>query len=287
MSGAEPRLSPQTAAVIAHYHAEGRLPRHLLALVRTLSARVDRIVFVSTGLSDAAMAELEPLATVIRRENIGYDFWSYKLGIDALGDRSGLQRLLLVNSSFIGVDPERLFNAMLTPSEGPALRGLSLSQDLGLHLQSYCLAFEGRELIASARFSDWWQAMTPISDREQVIARYELGMSRWFAEAGVPLQAAYVPDRNDLLVALCRAIGNVPFNTSTFLGADHDSDRVQLDLKQARKLNPTHFLWDRLYARFGILKIELLRDNPTLQSLARFRERLQPEVQALIEDGLR
>jgi rhamnosyltransferase len=286
MSVIEPASAAQ-AAVIAHYHAEGRLPRHLLALVHSLSTRVGRIVFVSTGLSDAAMAELEPLATVIRRENIGYDFWSYKVGIDALGEVSGLERLLLLNSSFISVDPERLCAAMLGPMAGPALRGLSLSHDRTVHLQSYCLAFEGRELIASARFAQWWQAMTPISDREQVIARYEFGLSRWFADAGVPLLAAYVPERNDLLVALCRAIGNANFSARNYLSADHDSDRVQLDLGLARKLNPTHYLWDRLYARFGMLKIELLRDNPTQQNMARFRQQLPKEVLALIEDGLR
>ena len=286
MSATESNPAVQ-AAVIAHYHAEGRLPRHLLALVHSLSTRVGRIVFVSTGLSDAAAAELEPLATVIRRENIGYDFWSYKLGIDALGEVSGLERLLLVNSSFISVDPERLCAAMLGPISGPALRGLSLSHDRSVHLQSYCLAFEGRDLIASARFAEWWRAMTPISDREQVIARYELGLSRWFADAGVPLQAAYVPDRNDLLVALCRAIGNANSSSRNYLSADHDSDRVQLDLGLARKLNPTHYLWDRLYARFGMLKIELLRDNPTQQNLARFRQQLPPEALGLIEDGLR
>ena len=280
-------MKPLQAAVIAHYHAEGRLPRHLLALVSALADRVGRIVFVSTGLSDAAMAELEPLATVIRRENVGYDFWSYKLGIDALGDRSGLQRLVLVNSSFIGVDPDKVCTAMLPAPAGNALRGLSLSQEHGRHVQSYCLSFEGRELIGSARFAEWWQTMTPISDREQVIARYERGMSAWFADAGVPLKAAFVPDRNDLLVALCRAIGNSSFDGRTFLKPDHASDRVRLDLDMARKLNPCHYLWDRLYDRFGILKIELLRDNPTQQSLARFRERLPPEVQAVIEDGLR
>ncbi|WP_297803191.1 rhamnan synthesis F family protein [Arenimonas sp. GDDSR-1] len=286
MSATEPGPAAQ-AAVIAHYHAEGHLPRHLLALVRVLAARVGRIVFVSTGLSDAAAAELEPFAAVIRRENIGYDFWSYKTGIDALGDRSGLERLLLLNSSFICIDPDRVCAAMLGPIAGPALRGLSLSHDRDLHLQSYCLAFEDRTLIASQHFAEWWQAMTPVSDREQVIIRYELGLSRHFADAGVPLQAAYEPDRNDLLVALCRAIGNANFSSRTYLSATHDSDRVQLDLQPARSLNPTHYLWDRLYARFGILKIELLRDNPTRQNLARFRQQLSPAVQSLITDGLR
>lgn len=286
MSATEPGPAAQ-AAVIAHYHAEGHLPRHLLALVRVLAARVGRIVFVSTGLSDAAAAELEPFAAVIRRENIGYDFWSYKTGIDALGDRSGLERLLLLNSSFICIDPDRVCAAMLGPIAGPALRGLSLSHDRDLHLQSYCLGFEGRTLIASQHFAEWWQAMTPVSDREQVIIRYELGLSRYFADAGVPLQAAYEPDRNDLLVALCRAIGNANFSSRTYLSATHDSDRVQLDLQPARSLNPTHYLWDRLYARFGILKIELLRDNPTRQNLARFRQQLSPAVQSLITDGLR
>ena len=62
---------------------------------------------------------------------------------------------------------------------------------------------------------------------------------------------------------------------------------MQLDLDLARKLNPTHFLWDRLYARFGILKLELLRDNPTQQNLARFQQNLPPGLRELIADALR
>lgn len=271
------------AFVVAHYHPRGKLPVHLFNLVRYMATLSERVVFVSTGIAPTEAARLAPYAKVIARENIGYDFWSYKLGIDALGDRSGLQRLVLCNSSFLTFDPHVLCTAFLQPIAGPALRGISAStQRGGLHVQSYWVAFEHGSLINGAEFARWWAEMTPRSDREEVIVKYELGMSARFAAHGVPIKAAYEPTNEELLIALCRAIERrcVPIKEPPRL--------CTLNLDAARELNPTHFFWDALAARFAIAKLEFLKTNPYRMDLTELLQRInaQPLLLRLMQDAL-
>lgn len=245
------------AVVVAHYHAEGRLAGDLLELVKEFAHGNRQVIFVSTGLSDDGAAQLAPYARVMRRENFGYDFWSYKVGLEALGDLSGYSRLLICNSSFVTLDPPLLCGEYFQPVTAPAVRGLTACRDQGYHLQSYWISFEGAALIGSPAFRDWWARMTPISDRKQVIDRYERGLADWFMKAGFVAREAYRPSREDQLVAICRALESRNWRLDP--GAH---THVQLELSAAERLNPTHVLWDVLAQRYGIIKLELLKRNP-------------------------
>ena len=270
------------AFVVAHYHPRGKLPAHLFNLVRYMATLTERVVFVSTGIAPAEAARLAPYAKVIARENVGYDFWSWKTGIDALGERRGLERLVLCNSSFLTFDPHQLCTAFLQPVAGPALRGISASRQRAPHVQSYWVAFEHGALINGPDFARWWGEMTPRSEREEVIASYELGMSARFAAAGVPLKAAYEPTNEELLIALCRAIERrvVPIGQPQRL--------CTLNLDAALELNPTHFFWDALVARYAIVKLEFLKANPYRMDLTALLQRVnaEPLLLRLMQDAL-
>jgi len=275
-------MDPTLAVVIAHFHPRGKVAANLFELVKHLATRTARLVFVSTGLSAQEAARLSNFAQVIVRENHGYDFWSYKVGIEALGDRTGLQRLILCNSSFVTLDPRLLCDTFLGAPLEPGLRGISTSAEGGQwHAQSYWVAFEGGALINSPQFARWWNDMVPISDRNEVIRRYEIGMSVQFAALGIPVKAALVLSLDDLLVAACRAVETRQWRFANL------SRSVTLDLEMARSLNPTHFLWDVLVAQFSIVKLELLAKNPFQLNLARLQARAQasPEVDALLRDA--
>jgi rhamnosyltransferase len=279
-------MNSDLAFVIAHFHEQGRVPANLFSLIEHLRTLTPKVVIVSTGISELEIERLSPLAKVIARENFGYDFWSYKLGIDELGDRSGLSRLVLFNSSFVTLDPKGLCRAFLTPIAGPSLRGITCTAQRGWHAQSYWVAFETAALINSAEFSTWWSQLVPISDRFQVILQQEIGMSNWFAERGVPIRAAFTPSAEEQLIAICRIIGSrlqkitVPANGRS---------EVSFDLQFAQQLNPTHLLWDSLLERFHLLKIDLLKTNPTFQYLDYFLyslSRTKPELFDLILDAV-
>ena len=275
---------PGEAVVIAHFHAAGRLANDLFELVQEFARRVQQVVFVSTGLADDGAARLAPYARVIRRENIGYDFWSYRTGIKALGDLAGFSRLLICNSSFVTLDAGKLCSAYFESGKSPAVRGLTASSEGGYHLQSYWISFEGSALLAGEVFHDWWERMTPVSTRQDVIDRYERGLTEHFQRAGFAALGAFVPTSSDRFLAICRMVDSGRW------GLDPASvdEAVEISLDLADGLNPTHYFWDVLGARYGVIKHELLKRNPMQLNLHKHyvRMRTDPTYRDRIQDAL-
>ena len=269
--------------VIAHFDPHGRLARYLIDLVAALQRAGARIVFVSTGLTPAAAQALSTLAEVSIRENIGYDFWSYKLGLDLLGNPQGYQRILLLNSSFLVLEPERLIAQFLAATGKADLLGLTYSRERQLHLQSYWVCFDGPAILASDAFAQWWREMAPINERQQVIDTYELRMTEFFAARGFSIGSVFAPGRAEKLVASCRAV------ELGYLRPDPGKQGpVSLDIDMSEALNPTHFFWDALLQRLGIVKWELLKANPHGINTVRLLRHLhsQDRYRLLLEDAL-
>jgi hypothetical protein len=243
----------QAAFVIAHFHPQGRVPLDLINLVRHLHERSERVVFVSTRLATAQVAILKSLATVIVRENVGYDFWSYKVGIEALGDLSGFQRVVILNSSFITYDPDRLCEPFLGECRQPGIRGLTMSHEIGRHVQSFWVSFEHPDLLRSDDFRHWWNAMQPVSEREEVIRRYEIGMSAHFTSLGVPLTAEFSPTPRERLEAISREVVSGRWKPRV------TGPAVGIDLAAADRLNPSMCMWRPLLERHGIVKVATVR----------------------------
>ena len=243
------------AFVVAHYDPAGRVAWSLRDLVAHL-ASLGRVVFVSTNLSDEAAKSLPGGLEVITRPNEGYDFYSYKRGIESLGDRAAIDSLVILNSSFVCLDPARLTGRFFARSRPDVdVLGLTSNYEYAAHLQSYWIAFEGRRVLDSAAFSTWWATMEPISDRDLVIPRYEVGLSHAMHRAGFKLASAFAAPRE---------------------GAP------------SAHRNPTHIHWDALLEEFAILKLELLRTNPFRMDLSRLDGVLaaRPEWKALVDDAL-
>jgi rhamnosyltransferase len=246
--------APRRAFVVAHYDPAGRVARHLRDLVAHL-ATLGRVVFVSTELADAAARELAGGVEVMTRPNEGYDFYSYKRGIESLGSLAAFDTLTVLNSSFVCLDPARLTSRFFSRSRPDIdVLGLTANFEYAAHLQSYWISFEGRGVLDSPAFAHWWSGMEPISDREHVIARYEVGLSHALRAAGFTLASAFSPPT------------------------------------QARVAhrNPTHVFWEALMEEFAILKLELLRTNPFGMDLAGLEAVLQarPRWKALVDDAL-
>ena len=248
--------APHRAFVVAHYDAAGRVAWNLRDLVSHL-ASLGRVVFVSTNLADNDARALPAAVEVITRPNEGYDFYSYKRGIEALGDLHAFDEVVILNSSFVSLDPARLTERFFSrASPDIDMLGLTANYEYAAHLQSYWIAFRGRRILDSPAFSQWWARMEPVSERDLVIPRYEVGMSHAFHQAGFRLASAFSPPQEERGAVAHR--------------------------------NPTHVFWDALMAEFAILKLELLRTNPFRMDLAKLQAVLQarPEWRALVDDAL-
>jgi len=247
---------PRRAFVVAHYDAAGRVARNLRGLVAHLRS-LGPVVFVSTNLDEAERASMPGGVEIITRPNEGYDFFSYKRGIESLGGLADYDALVILNSSFVCLDPARLTERFFARSSRDIdVLGLTANYEYAAHLQSYWISFEGRRALDSPAFAAWWREMEPISDRDLVIPRYEVGLSHAMKRAGLTLASAFTPPAN---------------------------------LRGARAhRNPTHVFWEPLFEEFAILKLELLRTNPFRMDLAKLHAALaaRPAWKALVDDAL-
>ena len=253
-------MESKIAAVVAHYHKEGEVPLDLYELVVELSGRCGEIVFVSTNINAAGEEMLRPYATVVTRPNFGYDFWSYKVGIETLKNRRDIDGLLILNSSIIVFEPKRLCNGFLEriPPE-PCLFGLTSNNEISPHVQSYWVYFNTKQLLNSEAFNIWWKDMELISDAKQVIINLELGMSTYFNAVGYPQSSMFEPSLDDAILGACRAIADNHYKINIGSGAvSGNTFKMSIDL--ASRINPTSIYWDIILRRYGYIKEKQIKD---------------------------
>lgn len=257
------------AVIFAHFHPQGEIPPHTRHLIDFLRGRAQRFILVSTGLGAASARTLPADVEVIVRPNVGHDFMSYKTGWLRLGDVSAYDEVLIVNDSIYLADAARLERTLDQLALGTAdAWGLTASEEGGFHLQSYCIGLR-RRALAHPGLADFWTRLAVLPDKRDIIRQYERGLSLCLRSCGLKLEAAFLANawQQILLMARRKAPGR-PVRMCLL--------SAKMLIWPRRRCNPTHFLWDQVLARHGILKLELLKRNPKGMAL---------DVQAL-ERGL-
>ena len=99
--------------IIAHYHQNGQLRSDLVNLIKLFHNDFKNIIVISTNLKNIEIKKIKKYATIITRENLGYDFYSYKVGIDYLKKKLKKKfydknKILLLPSSLLFLKPKKL-----------------------------------------------------------------------------------------------------------------------------------------------------------------------------------
>lgn len=275
------QLSQKTAVVIAHYDDEGQLANHILNHIVYISTFTKNIIFVSTRLNAEGHTKLKPYAKVIERPNYGYDFWSYKTGLETIDDFNNVEHIIMWNSSFICFEPKKLYTTFFNGLRNEGIYGISACDSPKFHIQTYFFSFYGKSVIQSLAFKNWWLNMTPISDRQEVILRYEIGMSEWFLAHQFKLNEMLKLSYSDKLKIMLRYIRYVKINSVSLRKIFYKNKLIGY-----KQLNMTHFNWENIFNKFGLIKIELLKKNPTRQKLENLNSMLSDENLILLQDGL-
>ena len=282
-------------AVLATYDTEGRLWPHVRRQIEAYAAAAEVVVVSAGGLRDEDRAWAEARAQVVERANKGYDFASYRAGLDAAGDLGRFDLVVLSNDSFIGpvVAPEQIFEEMA--ARGVDFWGLTRNAEMSDHVQSYFVGFSPTA-VASAAFAEFWRDFEPLDDRDEVIVRYEVGLTRRLAEAGLTYDAYFVPRAHEHRRARARRswMGvNITFSPDTDPHPLPDTT-AEWDLVRGignQPPNPCNTMADSVLdaGRLPIVKIETLRDDPyalDAEALLRHCERAYPSVFAGVRDYL-
>lgn len=252
-------LNPENRAVVfAHYDMHNMVDPYVYFYLRQLRKISHTLVFVSTAKLDRK--DLDELALVgcevILRENTGYDFMSYKRGLESL-EHAAFDEIVICNDSVYGpfFDLESIFSSM--SSQSCDFWGMTSNTDISYHLQSYFVVFKKNALDSNA-FRAFWQTVTNLDTKEEIIRRYEVGMTRYLLKSGLKAatSAEYNPGFSERAIYLSKRFS-----------VDKIGKKIRALVSGENvipKINATHSFWKELIlqGKMPFLKIEPLRDNP-------------------------
>jgi hypothetical protein len=173
-------------AVIASYSRTSRLSRSLVTLVDEFESNGYVVVLVraseSTGLPSWPDGVRSP-SIVITKPNVGYDFGSWATALAVLPQIATKSNVILANDSLLG--PFTSLSSMLSAFEGSAsdVWGATDTAEHIPHLQSYLLGFRDG-VLAHRALRSFWRTIRVIDDKDTIVARYEIGLSRLLATEG-------------------------------------------------------------------------------------------------------
>lgn len=243
-------------AVMAHFDPAGDMPARTRRLIRQLLDVADRLIVVSTGLRSDAFEPNDPRITVISRQNVGYDFYSLKVGIEAIPDLWAYDELIVANDSIYMIRDEGFNDVFLRMAEASCdMWAMTVSQQIVAHAQSYFVVFR-KSLIMTPAFVKFWRDVRIVDSKWEIILNYEVGMTQRFVAQGARVESAFKPTFANYLTIAWRLAGRRKrVRPIQFL----------LEIMHWRRVkasNLTHYLWDKVALQLGFLKCEVLRDNP-------------------------
>jgi len=246
------------AIVFAHYDKQDRVDPYVFYYLGELRKLTPTLIFVSTAKPDQEdIDKLERIGCeVILRENAGYDFMSYKLGLERL-ECTAYDEVVICNDSVYGpfFDLETIFNKMR--AEACDFWGMTSNTDISYHIQSYFVVFK-KQALHSAAFSHFWDTLTILDSKSEIIRRYEVGLSRCLLKAGLKAEtsADYNPTLTDQLIYLSKRVS--PGKVKEKILAIFQGENV------IPRINATHSFWKELIlqGKMPFMKVEPLRDNP-------------------------
>lgn len=181
-------ISMKRLIIFAHYDRENVIDPYVISYLRELKKYSDSIIFVSD--SDLGSAELEKISGLLLDSIAGrhgeYDFGSYKRGFQLAKDKyfdkfQEVDEVIFVNDSCYLVGSfAKVFFDMEKRTEYDCW---SLTDDTksffnpDYNLQSFFLVFR-KSVFLEDFFSDFVNDVSKLFSKEQIIEKYEVGLSK-------------------------------------------------------------------------------------------------------------
>lgn len=259
-------IGVRRACVFAHFDRDGKVDDYVRYYLSCLQEVVDHIHFVTVNELDeeSHQALVSQGIEVTQRDNVGYDFMSYSLGLHSL-KIDDYDEIIICNDSVYGpfFELRPIFQYM--DNIDCDFWGITESLEISRHIQSYFVVFRAA-VLSDEVFRRFWSGVQVLFGKKDIIHHYEVGMSQQLIERGFRA-SSYV------------SINNSPMPHRVFHALPQFLRRFRLRWREIGfykhllgilfrgdkpQLNPTQFEWKTLLQkhRSPFLKIELLRENP-------------------------
>lgn len=247
--------------VYAHHDPDGVFDPHVVAALRRYRPLMDHVTVVSTAARQLPDEARPFVDRFIARDNVGYDFCSWRAGLEGSGPLDRFDEIVCANDSVYGplFDVEPAFTdarvadadlwGMCLSVQGTRRRGRVACP----HVQTWWFAMR-RRLLASPTFAAFWNAVVPLAAKDDIIDRYEIGLSEQCARAGFRIAGLYD----------AAAAGPVTWRELLPHLSPWHPIRSRRHLRKARRMphNPSELVWKRLLdAGVPFVKVGLFRVN--------------------------
>ena len=252
----EPPPDRRTLVLFAHFDPHGVVDPYVVNYLQALHNLGSTILFVSGSptLVPESVAPIRSLCGgIYARSTLSLDFGSWHLGWSVIRDRGWsldqFDRLVLANDSVYG--PLFPLDEMWSSFEGADMYGAIECLERGQHLQSFFLAWD---LNSRTRpfLNDFWNGFQYVVDKDILIRRHEIGLSRRARNAGLSIKPFVSAASID---SACRRV----------------PEHQWADKLSEPAINHSLYFWDGLieHLRFPFLKTALPRlNNPWHDSMA-------------------
>lgn len=193
-------LEMKRVAIFVHYDSHNYIQDYVVYYIKELLKVAAKIVFVSDcNLSETELLKISPYVVNSIAYNHGeYDFGSYKRGYQWAKENGLLddcEELIFANDScyaplfpfedmFFKMSPKEIdfWGATANPKGIGIMDGKHFANDVE-HVQSYFVVFKPN-LFKSELFDNFINSIKKEKTKEEVIAYYEVGMTKLLAENG-------------------------------------------------------------------------------------------------------
>ena len=238
--------------IFAHYHSIGLIRKDIINFLNESKKYFSKIIFVSTKVNKKELNKISKKIKIIKRKNVGYDFYSYKTGwkylSKVLNNNPENKKLYFVNSSILFINPKKIIKKIdkinIKKNE---FWGISRSFEMTDHIQSYFFFFSA-SLFKNKKIYNWWKKIKPLNIHYKIILKYELGLSKLMIRNNIKLNSIYKKNINLKTKNIFRKIGQ-------------RFKEVLIKTPKYYKKDPTNYFWKDFYNLFGIVKIKLIKDN--------------------------
>ncbi len=200
------------------YDKDGIVDEYVLFCLEKMSSFADNILFVSNSkLTKKSIEKLKRNKSVVikERNNIGFDVWAYKDGIEAIGWDNIIQYREVIFMNFTIVGPvyplEEMFRKMdslevdfwgINVHSGEKFDpwGIMSDNTIPKHLQSHFIAVRSN-MLKSVYFKEYWDNMRPIESYQQAIGYHEAIFTKKFADMGFKWSSYVDTDYLDEIVS--------------------------------------------------------------------------------------
>jgi lipopolysaccharide biosynthesis protein len=192
LDGEDKGSAKKNLCIFCHFDSEAKIYDYVVNYLKNLAENCDfEIIFVSNcpEIGDEYLNKIKLFVSkVILRENVGYDFAAYMTGFLEAGDKEKYQNILFANDSVYGpfYSLKEVFQRF--ENEDCDVWGITDNTYSTYHLQSYFLNF--KVLDKTIKFlNSFFENFEFLDDKEEIVRRYEVGISTEMLKAGLKLKA--------------------------------------------------------------------------------------------------